>query len=140
VLSRAGGENPGMGQHEDVLEQLKAREPLFHRRELVYSRESFDRETADDFWEVGASGQVYSRDMVRNEILERLTNQDKDDMVTENWTTSDHRVLELATGTFLYTYVLHGQGRVTRRCTVWRHNRKRGWRVLYHQGTVVQED
>jgi hypothetical protein len=41
---------------QKVVEQLRAREPLFHHRELVFSRESFDAETADDFWEVGAYG------------------------------------------------------------------------------------
>ena len=40
-----------------VMEQIQAREPLFHHRELVYYAETFDRETSDDFWEVSASGQ-----------------------------------------------------------------------------------
>jgi hypothetical protein len=135
----SGSKDQRKSQLVDVLEQLKAREPLFHRRELVSSRESFDRETADDFWEVGASGQVYSRDVVRNGILERLANLDEDEMVTGNWTTSEHRVLELAADTFLFAYVLHGQGRVTRRSTIWRRHHARGWQALYHQGTVVRE-
>ena len=47
-----------------VLGELAQREPLFHRRELVNSRADFERETADDFWETGASGRRYSREYV----------------------------------------------------------------------------
>lgn len=120
-----------------VMEQIKAREPLFHHRELVDSAETFDRETSDDFWEVGASGQVYSRDLVRDVILERLATED--DMVAEGWWTDDHLVRALGGDTYLFTYVLHGQGRVTRRSTIWRRGAERGWHALYHQGTVVHD-
>ena len=37
-----------------VLAELIAREPIFHHRELVHDRGSFERETAPDFWEMGA--------------------------------------------------------------------------------------
>jgi hypothetical protein len=112
---------------------------VFHHRELVNSRESFDRETADDFWEVGASGSVYDRDTVRREILARLGDQPEDEMVREGWRTEEHRVQELAADTYLSTYVLHGQGRVTRRATIWRHGEERRWHALYHQGIVINE-
>lgn len=45
-----------------VLAELTAREPIFHHRGLVHDRESFERETAPDCWEVGASGRRYSRE------------------------------------------------------------------------------
>jgi len=121
-----------------VSKQLRAREPLFHRRELVYSAETFDRETSNDFWEVGASGRVYQRDQVRDSILERLAAEDEDVMVLEGWQTEDHHVLALGEETYLFTYVLHGQGRVTRRSTIWRGSPEHGWQALFHQGTVVQ--
>lgn len=123
----------------EVMVQLKAREPLFHHRELVFSAETFDAETSGDFWEVGAFGRVYSRDRVRAAILERLAAEDQDDMVTEGWRTEDHHVRVLGEDTFLFTYVLHGQGRVTRRSTIWRRGVERGWHALYHQGTVVHD-
>jgi hypothetical protein len=122
-----------------VLQQISAREPLFHHRDLVYSAETFDRETSDDFWEVGASGRVYQRDQVRDGILERLATEDEDVMLAEGWQTEDHHVRALGADTYLFTYVLRGQGRVTRRSTVWRGSPERGWQALYHQGTVVQE-
>jgi hypothetical protein len=120
-----------------VMDEIRAREPLFHHRELVCSAETFDRETSDDFWEVGASGKVYSRTDVRTGILQRLATKDEDDMVTERWRTEDHQVRALGGETYLFTYVLHGQGRVTRRSTIWRRSPERGWHALYHQGTIV---
>jgi hypothetical protein len=124
----------------EVIQEISVREPLFHHRDLVYSAETFDRETSDDFWEVGASGRVYQRHQVRDGILERLATEDEDVMLAEGWRTEDHHVLALAAGLYLFTYVLHGQDRVTRRSTIWRWNPERGWHALYHQGTVVQEN
>jgi hypothetical protein len=48
---------------------------------------------------------------VRREILARLEDQPEDEMVSEDWCTEEHRVRELAADTYLFTYVLHGQGR-----------------------------
>jgi hypothetical protein len=122
-----------------VLEELAAREPLFHHRALVHSAETFDAETSGDFWEVGASGRVYSRDEVRAVVLARLASDDVDEMVAQDWRTEEHRLREVGEDTFLLTYVLRGQGRVTRRSTVWRRDPTRGWHALYHQGTVVAD-
>lgn len=126
-----------MADLSGVVEQIEAREPLFHHRDLVHSAETFDSETSDDFWEVGASGRVHSRDRVRSDVLARLATADEDDLVVEGWWTEDHRLRALSPDTYLFTYVLHGQGRVTRRSTIWRHDPERGWHALYHQGTVV---
>jgi hypothetical protein len=48
----------------DVLDELRAREPLFHRREFGTTRSHFEAMTSDDFWEVGSSGRAYSREYV----------------------------------------------------------------------------
>lgn len=123
-----------------VLAQLKAREPLFHHRHLVHSAETFDRETHVDFWEVGASGRVYSRDTVRDAILARCAANPVDEMVLEGWTTENHQVDGLADNTYLFTYMLHGQSRVTRRASIWRRTAGGCWQVIYHQGTIVSGD
>src|SRR3954465_598456 len=47
-----------------VLDGLVAREPLFHRTERGTSRAAFEAMTADDFWELGASGARYDRELV----------------------------------------------------------------------------
>jgi hypothetical protein len=132
-------EDSSMCELAEVMEQIKAREPLLHHRELVYSAETFDREISEDFWEVGASGQVYSRERVREVILARLSSDEVDEFVAEGWRTVNHHVRALGKDTYLFTYVLQGQGRTTRRSTIWRHGVGRGWHALYHQGTVVPD-
>lgn len=47
---------------QDVLVELERREPIFHRPELGTTREDFERSTAPDFWETGASRRRYSRE------------------------------------------------------------------------------
>ena len=49
---------------QSVLEQLQAREPIFHTERFGRSLEDFERSTAPDFWEVGASGRRYSREFI----------------------------------------------------------------------------
>jgi hypothetical protein len=73
----------------DVLRELARREPLFHRRELVNSRADFERETADDFWETGASGRRYSREYVWAILKERYESSDQDEYTVEQWETRD---------------------------------------------------
>jgi len=50
---------------------LLAREPIFHKPELGTSREDYTAQTAEDFWEVGATGQVYDRDFVIDTVVSR---------------------------------------------------------------------
>jgi hypothetical protein len=123
-----------------VLEALKRREPLFHRRELVSSRADFERETAQDFWETGASGRRFRREFVWATLEDRFARGNQDEFETERWQTSDFQLREIAPRTYLLTYTLFGQGsRLTRRLTVWQGGEDQGWKVLYHQGTVVQD-
>jgi hypothetical protein len=126
------------GELMETLEQLRAREPLFHHRHLVHSAETFDRETREDFWEVGASGRVFTRSAVREVILARCAASPVDEMVIGGWTTKDHSVAALANSTYLYTYLLDEGTRRTRRVSIWQRTPGVGWRVIYHQGTVVQ--
>jgi len=125
---------------DSILPELIAREPLLDNRELVHSAETFDAETADDFWEVGASGRVYSRDFLRSVVLQRLQDCDVDARVAQGWTTQDHGIRQLGPDTYLVTYQLNGQGRRTRRATIWRTSLVKGWHVIYHQGTVITGD
>jgi hypothetical protein len=56
---------------EKVREELVAREPIFHRPELGTSREDYLAQTAEDYWEVGASGRVYEREGVVSALVAR---------------------------------------------------------------------
>ena len=84
------------------------------------------------YWEVGASGRVYSREF----ILAHLRDKPPADAVTAGWTTEQHAVRQLGPETYLLTYTLHQQQRITRRTTIWQRAQD-GWRILYHQGTLV---
>jgi len=120
-----------------ALTELMTREPLFHRREIIASRTDFDAETADDYWEVGASGSRYSREFVWAVLAERYANPAPDEYESARWSLSDTHLREIAPGTFLLTYTLDQAGRITRRLTVWQRRQDNGWRALFHQGTIV---
>jgi hypothetical protein len=117
---------------EDVQAELVAREPIFHQPELGTTREAYLAQTAGDYWEVGASGQVYERDFVIDTLMRRGKVPGDED-----WVVSDVRCRPLGPGTYALTYRLDQDGRLTRRLTLWRRDPD-GWKILYHQGTIIQ--
>jgi hypothetical protein len=122
-----------------ILNELLVREPLFHRRNIVSCEQDFLRETTEDFWEVGASGAIYDRATVLSVLNERWKSSEVDEADIDRWTTKDHRVQSISDDTFLLAYTLHGQGRTTRRTTIWQRSPDQHWRAIFHQGTVVQK-
>jgi hypothetical protein len=116
-----------------ILDQLRDREPIFHHPELGTTRADFEAMTEPDFWEVGASGRRYSREYVLNVLEERYRQPFDDD-----WQTSDFHCREIAADNYLLTYTLRQGERITRRATLWRHTAQ-GWKIVYHQGTLVAE-
>jgi hypothetical protein len=122
---------------QPVLEELRNREPIFHTQRFGRSLEDFQRSTAPDFWEVGASGRRYSRDFI-------LAMRSRDELVDADqagWKASGFGLRQLGPDCFLLTYTLDQGGRLTRRATIWERAAE-GWRILYHQGTInaVNED
>jgi hypothetical protein len=115
-----------------VLYELRQREPIFHRPEFGTTRQDFEQMTDPAFWEVGASGRRYSREYVLNTLEKRSQNP-----VEETWETQDFHCLELGATTYLLTYTLIQGERVTRRSTIWR-KAELGWKILYHQGTIIE--
>ncbi|NKX88484.1 DUF4440 domain-containing protein [Nocardia coubleae] len=126
---------PGL---QDILLELVRREPIFHRPELGTTREDFERSTAPDFWETGASGQRYSREYVWATIEQRQLATPQDPPQRDPWKTSDFQLREIAPNTYLLTYTLQQPDRLTRRLTIWQRTNS-NWTILYHQGTVVTE-
>lgn len=84
--------------------------------------------------EVGASGNVYSREHVIQILLQRYSNPIYEGI----WETKDFKLTEIAPNSYLLTYVLLQGERITRRATIWRFE-DGNWKILYHQGTVIQE-
>ena len=120
---------------EEVLDALKEREPIFHREKWGRTRADFERQMDEDFREVVASGTAYTREEILGFLEERYAGP-----YEENWHTKDFKVQKLAKGLYLLTYVLiQNNTRITRRSTLWRLDDEGNWRIVYHQGTVVQE-
>lgn len=123
----------------DILEQLKAKEPIFHHPEIDgTSKEEVEKITDPNFWEVGASGNIYNREMVISTYVERY----KDDKFKANdtWETKDFGIMEIAPDNYLLTYTLiQNRTRVTRRSKIWRKISYQ-FKILYHQGTIYQEN
>jgi hypothetical protein len=119
---------------EEVLRELIAREPLFHRPEFGTTRADFERMTTEDFWEIGASGRRYSRTFVLEELDRRFAHTRED-----VWHASEFECRSIGLDTFLLTYtLLQNRERLTRRLTIWKKTPE-GWKALYHQGTIVQD-
>ena len=116
----------------DVCQALAAREPIFHHPELGAGRDDFDAHTIADYWEVGASGQVYTREQIWPVLESRYS----DPTYEDEWEANEFFCRLLGPDTYLLTYVLRQGARVTRRATVWRRA-EANWQVVYHQGTIV---
>jgi hypothetical protein len=118
----------------EILRELSAREPIFHRAEFGVSREDFERMTVEEFWEIGASGRRYSRNFVLDEMEKRYA-ADHEDV----WETSEFHCRRLTEDLFLLTYTLvQDDTRVTRRSTIWQRTAE-DWKIVFHQGTVVTD-
>jgi hypothetical protein len=118
-----------------VFEELRRREPIFHTPEFGTTQTDFERMTAPEYWEVGASGRRYSREF----ILRTLSQNPPINAASAGWQTYDHGLRRLAADTYLLTYTLRQGPRLTRRATIWQ-NASESWRILYHQGTVVSAE
>ncbi|HEY6371888.1 MAG TPA: DUF4440 domain-containing protein [Candidatus Sulfotelmatobacter sp.] len=123
------------GDSLGVLEQLRRREPIFHAPEFCTTLADYDRVIAPHYWEVGASGRRYSREF----ILRTLSEKHSVDTASEGWQSYDHGLRRLGSDTYLLTYTLRQGSRLTRRATIWQSTSE-GWRILYHQGTIVAAD
>lgn len=117
----------------DVLEELKCREPIFHRPEFGTTRADFEKMTVADFWETGASGRRYSREYALKVVEERYRDHHADP-----WETQEFHCRRLSENVFLLTYTLFQGPRKTRRASIWQRSDE-GWKIVYHQGTIVQD-
>ena len=116
-----------------VLEELKTREPIFHHPDKFgKTKRDIENQMCEEFWEVGASGNIYTREYVIDVLLKRYADPDYKDV----WETKDFDLIQIAPDNYLVTYVLIQGDRITRRATIWR-NVDGHWKIVYHQGTLV---
>lgn len=116
---------------DDVTQALRSREPIFHRPEHGSRREDFDAMMAPGFFEVGASGRVYPREFVLDELDRRRAHP-----LSEHLVVDEFACRQLAADLYLVTYHLDQDGRKSRRATLWRMADGR-WQIVYHQGTLI---
>lgn len=119
-----------------ILDELRRREPIFHNPEFGSTTAEFERSTSPDYWEVGASGRRYSRRFILNELTKSVPYVDA---AAAGWQTSEFGLRRLGPDTHLLTYTLDQAGRRTRRSTIWQRSED-GWRILYHQGTIISAE
>jgi len=117
---------------ERVARELAEREPVFHRPRVGTSRGDFAAMMADDFWEVGASGTKYSREVVLDVLERRAASPTQERSIV-----TDFACRPVEQGTYLVTYQLEQEdGRRSRRASLWKRAED-GWKILYHQGTLI---
>jgi hypothetical protein len=119
---------------KNILAELSSLEPIFHWPDSKMSRAELEKMTVDDFWETGASGRRYSRQFVMDVLEQR-----RDAPQADVWEIRDCHCRKLAGDVYLLTYtLLQDNTRLTRRSTIWEKTSE-GWKIVYHQGTVVQD-
>ena len=117
---------------QPILDTLQRLEPIFHAAHAEATPENVEQYVSPRFWEVGASGNRYSRDFALKVLAERQKSPD-----IAAWKTAGWHIAEAGTNTYLLTYTLYQPDRITRRLSVWQ-KQPAGWQVIYHQGTMVQ--
>ena len=119
---------------QGILEELVRREPIFHHPEFGTTRADFANMTVPDFWEVGASGSRYSREYMLDTLEKRYSAPYTDDLEA-----SGFHCRRLGPDVYLITYTLiQDKVRKTRRSTIWQQTPD-GWKIVFHQGTIVPE-
>ena len=77
---------------DKLLEELKTREPIFHHPDKFgCSKQDIIDMTCDEFWEVGASGNVYTREDVIDTLLQRYSDLHYEDI----WETKDFKLTKI---------------------------------------------
>jgi hypothetical protein len=117
-----------------ITRELFEMEPLFHNPEFSSTRKALEIQASPGFWEVGASGFSYGRERIIDTVEKRF--QDGTEKDTSAWTKDEFTCRELGPDTYLATYVLNQNGRLTKRATIWRKENGK-WRAMYHQGTIA---
>jgi hypothetical protein len=84
---------------QSVFEELRNREPIFHHPEFGTSKADYERMTAGDFWEVGASGRIYDRRHVIDILAKRYSEPFEDIFRLEGC-----KCRQLAQDIWLFTY------------------------------------
>lgn len=125
-----------MSAPPEIVAELRDREPIFHNDPAGADRSYLESSITEDFFEVGASGRIYSRERMIETVVDRYERGES----AVQYDVEDFGVRQIAPQVYLATYTLSQpdghETRTTRRSTIWTHATGT-WQVAYHQGTVV---
>jgi hypothetical protein len=111
----------------DLASQLIALELRLQSPAIRQDRTALRALLCEDFREFGASGRIWDRES----ILNALSNEPAIPITCSNF-----ECVRLAPDVALLTYRARRADRETLRSSLWRRD-SAGWRVLFHQGTVI---
>ena len=111
----------------NVTREVLALEQMLMRNGAECTRERLEQVLAEEFREVGKSGQVYDRDRIIHLLLE--TGERAIDML-------EPAPDVVAPGVVLLRYKTSYAGSEVWRCSLWIERAGR-WQILYHQGTPL---
>ncbi len=121
----------------EIIAELRRREPVFQIEPRRGTLADLEELTVNDFFEVGASGRIYSRQHVIDRVLARIERDEPD----IEYGLDDFVVREICQHVYLATYTLRQSDgpitRSTRRTTIWT-DAQGHWQVIYHQGTMAE--
>jgi hypothetical protein len=120
---------------KDLLDLLVELERSLHRKSIRRSKEKLDELLHDDFEEIGASGRTSNKD----QIIEELLNETP---FTIN--ASDFELRMFSEDIAQLKYKTKNTARnclpcTTLRSSIWKNEGSK-WKMIFHQGTVVQTD
>lgn len=119
----------------DLLDLLVDLERGLHRKSIRRSKEKLNDLLDDDFEEIGASGKVYNKD----QIIEELLNETP---FAINASDFELRMFSEDIAQLRYKSKNSASDNITRttlRSSIWKNEGSK-WKMVFHQGTVVQTD
>ncbi len=120
---------------KDLLDLLVDLERSLHRKSIRRSKEKLNELLHDDFEEVGASGRAYNKDQIIEELLNEMP-------FTINASDFELRMFSEDIAQLKYktkNTARNNLMRTTLRSSIWKNEGSR-WKMVFHQGTVVQTD
>jgi hypothetical protein len=117
-----------------ILEELKRREPIFHRSEFGTTRAAFEAMMHADFWEIGAPAGATPE----STFWPNSKNDTNSPTKTYGRRANSTAVVWRPISTCLTYTLIQDEIRKTRRLTIWQHSQA-GWKIVFHQGTVVED-
>ena len=121
-----------MDDNRVIRDVLFARERFFIQPPQGSAHAEIEALLAENFFEVGASGGTCSRADGIEALMRRTVAP-----LTGEWQIGDFSARPIAESCYLTTYTLAQPTRTTRRATIWRLEGQL-WRVVFHQGTIMQ--